>query len=225
LILPFADAQEAAISSERPIADAFTSSSLQVTPSKGALSTAVEWSYTNHWNFPLLIERVDTSCGCLTAYPDQQPLAPAATGKLRATLTVGSLRGAFRKNLSVRFVGHALPVEISVEATIPTAVALSTQNLSWSAEDSISTNPTKLIEVTTQTETNFSITGLLGVDESQFTIVQKTILPDRHYQLHVTPAQSHPSVPITSALHIRTNSPDPRDQVLLVVLSQFPKQS
>jgi hypothetical protein len=219
-LVSIALAQQTVSVTERPIAEAFANPIQRVNAAQGALSIPVEWVYTNHWSIPLLAERIDSSCGCLAAQIDHQQIAPGATGILRATLTPGALRGVLRKSLSVRFVGFSKPVEISVETTIPSSVSLSQQQLRWPSSGSLSSSETQIIDVTSMTDKSFAITGLLGLQESQFTIVQKTITPGKHYQLHITPANPHPAGALSAALQIRTNSPDPRDQVLILLMYQ-----
>ena len=180
----------------------------------------MEWVYTNHWNIPLVIERVDTACGCLAPQVEHKQIAPGAKGVLRATLTPGTMRGGVRKTLTVRFVAYAQPVEIMVQTTIPSSVELSCRELAWPVKNSATPGDAQIIDVTSGTETAFVITGLHGVQASQFTIHQKTITPGKHYQLHITPANPYPAVALSAALQIRTNSPDPRDQVLVLLLSQ-----
>jgi hypothetical protein len=111
-----APAQQAVSATERPIAKAFANAIQHVKVAHGASSMPVEWSYTNHWNIPLLVELIDSSCGCLAAQIDHQQIAPGVTGVIRATLTTGNQRGDLRRSLFVRFVGFAQSVEPEIRS-------------------------------------------------------------------------------------------------------------
>lgn len=213
-------AEQPFVVKERPIADAFDLPIQRVLYTPGALSIPVEWVYTNHWGIPLVIERVDTDCGCLAPHVEHKQIAPGAKGVLRATVTPGTLRGALHKSLTVRFVAYAEPVQIMVETNIPAAVELSCRELVWPVKSSATSGDAQIINVTSGNKADFAITGLLGVQASQFVISQKTIVHGQHYQILVTP--TNPTADVSAAMQIRTNSPDPRDQVLVVPLRQTP---
>lgn len=185
---------------------------IEVKPNQSTFDA--EWTYTNHREFPLMVEAVESSCGCLAAKStDYQPLAKNQSGTIRATFTPGNHRGVLRKSLHVRFVGYDKPVELVVEAHIPTPVELSTNELDWKSN---ALDQTRTLDVTSGTGASFQITGLLGIAESQYQIRQESIQPGTHYRLHITPtAQTTSGIQI---LQIRTDSPDPRDQVMAVFL-------
>jgi len=179
----------------------------------GATFVSVEWSYTNPYDFPLVVERFEESCGCLHGKVDQEEVAPGATGHIHAEFNPGTYRGILRKSLHVRFVGQDKPVELVVEASIPSTVELTARELKWPAgEKPVS----RSIEVTAGTEAPFHITGLLGVPAGQFEIKQETVEEGRHYRLTITPADGAGTD--IQCLQVRTDSPDPRDRVLAVFL-------
>jgi len=195
------------------IQSAFESLVRKINVNPGVASVTVEWSYTNGSDLPMLVERFEESCGCLRGQADQKEVAPGATGHISAELKPGRSRGTLRKSLHVRFVGQDKPVELVVEATIPSTVELTTKELNWSAgEKPVS----RTIEVTAGTDAHFQITGLLGVPENQFVVKQETVEKGRHYRLTITPAESVGTA--SQCLQVCTDSPDPRDQVLLVFL-------
>jgi len=200
----------------RAIETAFKSTVVTLAVKPGEESITAEWSYTNHWNFPLAVERFDTSCGCLAGRPDQPTLAPGQSGKLTASFAPGQHRGVMRKSLHVRFVGHGKPVELVVEATIPSHVELSAHELVWPAMEPPAA---KSIEITSGTGKPFTITSLPGLPENQFTLTTETLTPGTHYRLHITPTASAAG---QHCLQVRTDSPDPRDAVQAVFLRVDP---
>lgn len=178
----------------------------------------VTWTYTNRWDNPLMVERIEESCGCLSAQAAgnqdaPEAVAPGVTGKIQAIFTADGDRGLLRKSLHVRFVGHDKPVELVVEATIPSHVELSQRELVWKAGESLEA---KTIEVTSGTGAAFAITGLPGVPENQFTVTRETITAGTSYRLSILPTAAATG---RHCLQIRTDSPDPRDRVNALFLN------
>jgi len=200
----------------RTLASAFTSTMARISVMPDVSSVPVEWKYTNHWDFPLLVEKFDQSCGCLSGKMNPEggkPIAPGQSGVIRAAFTPGAYRGLVRKSLHVRFVGHERPVELVVEAQVPYSVELSAREITWKAD---AADASQIIDVTSGTGVDFTITGLGGVSATQFQISQKTVEPSRHYRLVITPADG--VAPGVHTLLVRTDSPDPRDRVTAVFL-------
>lgn len=203
--------------SDASIESAFSSTVARISVPPGEQAVPVEWTYTNLWEIPLMVERIEESCGCLSAQAARkqdspEAVAPGETGKIQASFTAGGHRGLLRKSLHVRFVGHDKPVELVVEATIPSHVELSQRELVWKAGGGLDE---KIIEVKSGTGADFNITGLMGLPKSQFTLTTETLVPLRHYRLLITPVAAATGQQI---LQVRTDSPDPRDQVLPVFL-------
>lgn len=201
----------------KTIASAFESTVVTLHPKPDEPSITAAWSYTNHWDFPLAVERFDTSCGCLSGHADHETLQPGQSGKLTAAFAPGQHRGLLRKSLHVKFIGHDKPVELVVEATIPSSVEISTRELTWNAGEA---PEPRAIDVTSGTGKPFTITGLQGVPEALFTITQETIAPGKHYQIRITPQA--PPVEGSQCLQIRTDSADSRDQLLAIFLTTKP---
>ena len=198
------------------IKSAFASTTTKITTMPDAVAVPVEWTITNHWDFPLLIEKFDESCGCLSGKMNPQTdsaVAPGESGTIRAAFTPGAHRGLVRKSLHVRFVGHDRPVELVVEAQVPYSIELSAREITWESD---APSAPQVIDVTTGTGVDFTIAGLSGVTDSQFLISQETIEPSHHYRLAITPADG--VAPGIHTLLVRTNSPDPRDRVTAIFL-------
>lgn len=201
-----------------PIASAFAASVLRIDVAVGQQSVAAEWKYTNRWDFPLIVDRVDISCGCLVnGQSADKAVAPGGTGSIRANFLPGNHRGTIRKSLLVRFVGHEKAVELTVEASIPSPVTLSVNHVAWNPGQKAET---RQIDVTSGNGAKFNITGLEGVAEKQYAIRRETVKEGTHYRLHITPVWE--PVSEMQILQIRTDSPDPRDQVMAVFLQVKP---
>lgn len=213
-----AGAEQAAQNEVLTAKAAFVSTEIKIDIKPGQPSFLAEWNYTNAsalgFGFPMLVESIGSSCGCLAAKAaSDKPVKTGESGTIRATFSPGNHRGLLRKSLHVRFYGHTDAVELIVEARIPSPVELSTQELMWTPDK---VSDTKVIDITTGTGEEFSITNLLGVSEKLYSIRKEVVVAGSHYQLHITPLEN--LSPGIQTLQIRTNSRDPRDKVLVVFL-------
>lgn len=134
-----AGAEQAAQNEALTAKAAFVSTEIKIDIKPGQPSFLAEWNYTNAsalaFGFPMLIQSIGSSCGCLTAKAaSDKPVKTGETGAIRATFSPGNHRGLLRKSLHVRFYGHTDAVELIVEAHIPSPVELSTQELSWTPD-------------------------------------------------------------------------------------------
>ena len=207
-----AEAQSAA--SEKDIRSAFAATEVKIQVKPGKDSFTAEWAYTNPYELPMVVEHVDSSCGCLAAQTaDYNQVTQGKSGKITAEFKPGNHRGTLRKSVHVRFVGYAKPVELVMEAKIPSPVEFSTQELTWTADNS---DESQVVDITTGTAKDFQITDLLGVSDSLFTIKKEIVTEKRHYRLHITPTGK--ASPGIQTLQVRTDSRDPRDQVIAVFL-------
>jgi hypothetical protein len=200
----------------RTIQSAFTSTTIQITAMPEDVAVPVEWTFSNPWDFPLVVEKFDESCGCLSGKMNLQgdeTVAPGKSGVIRAAFTPGAHRGLLRKSLHVRFVGHKDSVELIVEAKIPHSVEFSERELKWDAD---SRSATKTIDITTGTGADFTITHVGGVSDEIFTIEQVTVESGRHYRATLKPNEAAPAGIHT--LLVRTDSADPRDRVTAIFL-------
>lgn len=195
---------------------AFLSTTTKISTTSNALNVPVEWTFTNHSTEPMAVEKFDESCGCLSGQAQLQgtaPVEPGKTGVVRANFTPGGYRGIVRKSLHVRFVGYEKPIELIVEAAIPSSVEVSNKEFVWTVGEEIKSQS---IDVTAGTGEDFNIKSLQGVPESLFQIIQETVTPKRHYRIQITPLSL--SAPDIQTLQIHTDSKDTRDQLLPVFL-------
>jgi hypothetical protein len=176
----------------------------------------VSWTYVNHWEFPLVIERFEESCTCLRGRSDGLAVGPGKSGTIRANFSAGSYRGLVRKSLHVRFVGHAKSVELVAETRIPSSVQLSRHDLVWEHGAGDTIPNAKTIDITAGTPMDFRITALRGIVPGEYTVESETLISGRHYRLTITPVAAPTAG--TRCLQIRTDSTDPRDRVLAVFL-------
>lgn len=196
----------------------FESTTIQIKALPDSVNIPIEWKYTNHEKNLLMVDKFEESCGCLSGKLEQQALETSKSGVIRASFTSGPNRGLIRKSLHVRFVGYEKPIELIVEAVISSSVELSSKELTWNVGEEMKV---KTIDVTTGTNADFNIIGLIGAPETLFTITQETLTPTRHYRIHITPLSGNTS-PGVHCLQVRTDSKDARDQILPVFLRIAP---
>jgi hypothetical protein len=202
------------------IASAFASTTVRFEAVPDERDIPVEWSYVNRWDFPLVVESMSESCSCLSGRAGQieyEAVEPGESGRIRASFTPGPYRGLVRKSLHVRFAGHKGAVELVAEARIPSAVELSDNDLTWTRSAQAAA---RSVDVIAGTGVGFRITGLTGVPPDQYRIERETVIEGLHYRLTATPAESVSDG--VKTLLIRTDSPDPRDQVKAVFLTMKP---
>ncbi|MES2982264.1 MAG: DUF1573 domain-containing protein [Verrucomicrobiota bacterium] len=195
---------------------AFASTTAKIATTSNAVNVPVEWTFTNHTDQPMAVEKFDESCGCLSGQAQLEgtvPVNPGESGVIRASFTPGGYRGIVRKSLHVRFVGYQKSIELIVEASIPSSVEVSNKEPVWTVGEEIKTQN---IDVTTGTGEDFHIKSLQGVPETLYKISQETVTPKRHYRIQITPISA--SAPDLQTLQIHTDSKDTRDQVQAVFL-------
>ncbi len=217
VLLGFSAVSGFASAKESPsLESAFSSTTAKISTTSSAVNVPVEWTFTNHTDQQMAVEKFDESCGCLSGQAQLQgatPVEPGKSGVIRANFTPGGYRGIVRKSIHVRFVGYAKSIELIVEASIPSSVEISNREPVWVVGKEITS---QTIDVTTGTGEDFNIKSLQGVPESLFKISQETVTPKRHYRLNITPVSL--SAPDIQTLQIHTDSKDTRDQVLPVFL-------
>lgn len=64
-----------------------------------------DFEFTNTGKIPLVIERVEVSCGCTTPRYDREPVRPGGKGTVRVTFHPEGRPGAFRKDITVHSGG------------------------------------------------------------------------------------------------------------------------
>jgi Protein of unknown function (DUF1573). len=89
-----------------------------------------EFSFTNKGDAPLVISRVQASCGCTTPDWSKEPIAPGKTGFVKATYAAKGRPGQFSKTITVycntkegtvilNIKGNVLPKTASIEDQYP----------------------------------------------------------------------------------------------------------
>lgn len=83
------------------------------------------FTFTNTGKEPLVIERVQPSCGCTAPDWSKEPIAPGKTGMVKATYGTQGRPGHFEKNMTVftnagtKMVSFKGTVEKAPETSVP----------------------------------------------------------------------------------------------------------
>ena len=204
----------AALASEKDLSTAFPNKEFKIQVVEGEDIYRAEWTYTNPYELPLVVEKVDSDCGCLEVEVDsKKQVKKGESGKIVAGFAPGARQGLQRILLKVHFVGYHKPVELIFMAKIPAPVEVSVQELKWTAQNR---EQTQTVDVTTGTSEDFKMMELNGLPKGIFTIKTETVKKMRHYRLYITPTGK--AKPGIQYLQICTDSREPIFQVLEVYL-------
>ena len=200
--------------SDKDLSTAFPNNLVKIQVVEGKDSYTAEWAYTNPYDLPMVVQKVDSDCGCLVVEVDStQQVVKGESGKITAGFAPGARQGIIRIVLKVHFVGYDQAVELILEVKIPAPVEASVQELSWTADKRMQA---QTVEVTTGTATDFKITDLTGLPEGLFVIKQETVKEKRHYRLTITPTAKAKAG--LQHLQICTDAQDPSFQIVEVYL-------
>lgn len=78
---------------------------------------AVDIGFVNNGNEPLVIYRVETSCGCTVPQWPQKPIAPSKKGRIGVTYDA-EFPGMFRKEIIVHYNGMNSPDTIVIRGEV-----------------------------------------------------------------------------------------------------------
>ncbi len=77
----------------------------------------VEFSFKNEGNEPLVVEDVQTTCGCTASDYTKEPIAPGKSSKVKVTYNAAAL-GAFTKTATVRFSDASINKQLNIKGTV-----------------------------------------------------------------------------------------------------------
>jgi hypothetical protein len=84
---------------------------------KQGVPVTYDFAFTNTSDKPLVIETVQTSCGCTTPTWPQTPIAKGKTDKITAGFNAQTL-GQFNKVIYVKIAGVDRPIEIRITGEV-----------------------------------------------------------------------------------------------------------
>jgi len=78
---------------------------------------SVNFTFTNQSDSPLVISKVDVSCGCSAAEWTKEPVAPGKQGYVKATYDPTNRIYAFNKSLTVHSNGNPTKITLTIQGT------------------------------------------------------------------------------------------------------------
>jgi hypothetical protein len=99
----------------------------------GPADTVVEaaFGFVNAGSEPVVIEKIESSCGCTTAVLPKMAFEPGERSELAARFDTAGRRGVQTKTVTVYIKGAKEPVVLTLVVTIPDLVKLSPEVLFW----------------------------------------------------------------------------------------------
>jgi hypothetical protein len=78
---------------------------------------SVVFTFTNHSDSPLVISKVEASCGCTASEWTKEPVAPGKQGQVKVTYDPTNRIYFFNKSLTVYSNGNPSKVILSIQGT------------------------------------------------------------------------------------------------------------
>jgi len=75
------------------------------------------FTFTNQSDSPLVIAKVDVSCGCSAAEWTREPVGPGEQGYVKATYDTTNRNGAFKKSLTVHSNANPSKIILSIQGS------------------------------------------------------------------------------------------------------------
>lgn len=155
-----------------------------------ATSTHVDFSFKNSSDKPVVIDRAQSDCPCITtAIKGGLVIAPGGTGTIRATMETKALTGTVVKPVMVWLKGDATyePSQVlKMQANIPELVIVEPKAIIWEVGEKPAP---KKVTVTMNHTTPIHVKSVTGAD-GKFTQEWKTIEEGKKYEISITPAST-----------------------------------
>lgn len=164
--------------------------------------TAVaHFKYKNTSDKPVTITSVHPSCGCTTAAPPKDAVAPNESGEITATFTIGDRSGVQNKTITVMTDTPGDATILRLTATIPSLLSIQPVFIYWAPDDVLTPKT-----ITAKLEGDFPVTkvNVTSTDKS----IETEVVPDKEkkeFKIIVTPKEA--GRPINASLKIEPDFP------------------
>ena len=189
-----------------------------------ALTTVVDFSFTNDSGQAVTIDKVEKTCTCLAVEVSDSKLhyAPGEDGVIRATFALDNLIGEVEKTFHIYLKGDVLdhPTHtLTVRVQIPVLVKLSEKSLKWTRGGPA--EPQR-IEIEMAHTKPIRVVSTQSSSEG-FKLELKTLSEGQRYELWVTPLST--AEPGLAVIRVETDCEIPRhrlQQVFAVIRNETP---
>lgn len=171
-------------------------------PSISDKEAVAHFKYKNSGDKPITITSVKPSCGCTTAAPPKDPIAPGASGEIVATFHIGDRIGLQTKTIHV--ITDESPdtnTTLTLKADVPKLLEITPTFLYWSKKQPI--EPRTMVA---KVGGDFPITKLTVTSTDPDVMVESAIVPnEKEFKITVSPKPGNR--PINAALKIQPDFP------------------
>jgi hypothetical protein len=176
-------------------------SEVDLHPSMSDKTAVAHFKYKNSGDKPIKILQVQPSCGCTTAAPPKDPVAPGASGEIVATFNIGDRFGEQTKTIHVRTdEPKSEGTVLTLKATIPKLLEYTPAFLYWHRGEE---RAPKTIEVKIG---DFPVTKLDVTSTDPGVKAESAAVPnEKAFRITVTPEKGNR--PINAALKIQPDFP------------------
>ncbi|HEY5035508.1 MAG TPA: DUF1573 domain-containing protein [Chthoniobacterales bacterium] len=194
LLLALTGPARAALVWENPVAD--------LHPSISDETAVAHFKYKNSGDKPVTIKQVLPSCGCTTAAPPKEAIAPGASGEIVATFHIGDRTGLQTKTIRVLTdPPNEQNTQLTLNATVPSVLEIKPVFLFWTKTEAF---PPKKIEA--KIGGDFPVTKLkLTCTDPDITATAKLLPNEKAFEITVTPKPINR--PINASLFIEPDFP------------------
>ncbi len=168
---------------------AFETTAKEVDVPFEATSTFVDFGFRNTGRDPVVIDRVQSDCPCISiAIKGSLVVAPGGEGTIRATMETKALTGVVDKTIGVWLKGDGKEPSqlLRMKAKIPELVQVDPKALIWEIGDPAAP---KKVTVTMNHPMPIHVTSVTGADGT-FKHEWKEIEKGRKYEVTVTPVST-----------------------------------
>jgi len=176
-------------------------SEVDLHPSISDKTAVAHFKYKNTGDKPIKILQVQPSCGCTTAAPPKDAVAPGASGEIVATFNIGDRYGEQTKTIHVRTdEPNSEGAVLKLKATIPLLLEYKPAFLYWRRGEE---RKPKTIEVKIG---DFPVTKLEVTSTDPAVKAESAAVPnEKAFRITVTPEKGNR--PINAALKIQPDFP------------------
>lgn len=171
-------------------------------PTLSDKTAVAHFKYKNTGDQPVKITAVQPSCGCTTAAPPKDAIAPGASGEIVATFNIGDRSGEQTKTIRVTTdEPKSEGIALKLKATIPRLLEFAPAFLYWRPGDAPAP---KTIEV--KIDADFPVTKLDVSSTDPAIKVESAPVPnEKAFRITVTPETGNR--PVNAALKIQPDFP------------------
>ena len=155
----------------------------ELSPQPGDAFVETKFGFVNAGQTAVVIDSVQSSCGCMIATLAKTTYAPGERGEILARFNIGDRRGVNSKSIRVAIKGEPEPTVLTLVVTIPEPARITPAMLVWEKGEA---GKAKTISV--QAQPNQPVRVLKVISSTpNFTAAVETIQEAQEYRITVTP--------------------------------------